>query len=280
MLDQLLHVITPEQVGTDRFRGDNMHPEGFRVYGGQVLAQAASAALATVEDDRILHSQHAYFLRPGNTSEPIDYTVERARDGSSFSSRRVVALQQGKPILVSSMSFQQASQGDDYQPVMPQVVPPEELSSDRQVSLETGTLDEDFMITTGEDLDVRLIGPVDWSEPAPAESRLLQVWVKTSGPVPPGRQLHQALLAYFSDIYLIDACLMIHGRSYRDATMQVASLDHALWFHEDFQADQWLLLSMEAERVAGGRGLARGRFYTREGRLVATTMQEGLMRFR
>ena len=279
MLDQLLQVIVPKPVGPDRFRGDNMHPEAFRVYGGQVLAQAVSVALATVEDDRVLHSQHAYFLRPGKTSEPIDYEVERARDGSSFSSRRVVALQRGKPILVSSMSFQQASQGDDYQPVMPQVVPPEELSNDRQVSLETGTLDEDFMITTGEDLDVRLVGPVDWTKPAPAGSTL-QAWVKTSGPVPPGRPLHQALLAYFSDIYLIDACLMIHGRSYRDATMQVASLDHALWFHEDFQADQWLLLSMEAERVAGGRGLARGRFYTREGRLVATTMQEGLMRFR
>jgi acyl-CoA thioesterase-2 len=279
MLDQLLQVIVPKPVGPDRFCGDNMHPEAFRVYGGQVLAQAVSVALATVEDDRVLHSQHAYFLRPGKTSEPIDYEVERARDGSSFSSRRVVALQRGKPILVSSMSFQQASQGDDYQPVMPQVVPPEELSNDRQVSLETGTLDEDFMITTGEDLDVRLVGPVDWTKPAPAGSTL-QAWVKTSGPVPPGRPLHQALLAYFSDIYLIDACLMIHGRSYRDATMQVASLDHALWFHEDFQADQWLLLSMEAERVAGGRGLARGRFYTREGRLVATTMQEGLMRFR
>jgi acyl-CoA thioesterase-2 len=279
MLEQLLQVIVPKPVGQDRFRGDNMHPEAFRVYGGQVLAQAVSVALATVEEDRVLHSQHAYFLRPGNTSEPIDYEVERARDGSSFSSRRVVALQRGKPILVSSMSFQQASQGDDYQPVMPQVAPPEELFNDRQVSLETGTLDEDFMITTGEDLDVRLVGPVDWTKPAPAGSTL-QAWVKTSGPVPPGRQLHQALLAYFSDIYLIDACLMIHGRSYRDPTMQVASLDHALWFHEDFQADQWLLLSMEAERVAGGRGLARGRFYTREGRLVATTMQEGLMRFR
>jgi acyl-CoA thioesterase-2 len=279
MLEQLLQVIVPKPVGQDRFRGDNMHPEAFRVYGGQVLAQAVSVALATVEEDRVLHSQHAYFLRPGNTSEPIDYEVERARDGSSFSSRRVVALQRGKPILVSSMSFQQASQGDDYQPVMPQVAPPEELFNDRQVSLETGTLDEDFMITTGEDLDVRLVGPVDWTKPAPAGSTL-QAWVKTSGPVPPGRQLHQALLAYFSDIYLIDACLMIHGRSYRDPTMQVASLDHALWFHEDFQADQWLLLSMEAERVAGGRGLARGRFYNRVGRLVATTMQEGLMRFR
>jgi len=147
------------------------------------------------------------------------------------------------------------------------------------VSLETGTLDEDFMITTGGDLDVRLVGPVEWEKPAPPGAQL-RVWVKTNGPLPDERHLHQALLAYFSDMYLIDACLWIHGRSYLDQAMQVASLDHALWFHEDFRADQWLLLTMEAERVCGGRGLARGRFYTREGRLVATTMQEGLMRFR
>ena len=256
-----------------------MHPEAFRVYGGQVLAQAVSAALATVDQDRTIHSQHAYFLRPGNASQPIDYAVERARDGLSFSSRRVVALQRGKPILVSSMSFQQASRGDDYQPEMPEVAPPESLPSDRRVSLDAGTLDEDFMITTGEDLDVRLVGPVAWDKPASPGAKL-HAWVRTNGQVPRERHLHQALLAYFSDIYLIDACLMIHGRSYRDPALQVASLDHALWFHEDFHADQWLLLSMEAERVSGGRGLARGRFYTREGRLVATTMQEGLMRFR
>ena len=279
MLDQLLHVITPQAVGQDKFRGANMHPEAFRVYGGQVLAQAVGAALATVDEDRALHSQHAYFLRPGDTAQPIDFEVERARDGKSFSSRRVVALQQGKVILVSSMSFQVESRGDDYQPDMPQVTPPEELPSDRQVMLAAGNLDENFMITTGEDLDVRLVGPVAWDKPAPTGA-VLNVWVKTNGPVPAGRALQQSLLAYFSDIYLIDACLMIHGRSYRDPDLQVASLDHALWFHADFQADQWLLLTMEAERVGGGRGLARGRFYTREGRLVATTMQEGLMRIR
>lgn len=279
MLEQLLRVISLETTGPDCFRGDNMHPAAFRVYGGQVLAQAVSAALATVGQDRTIHSQHAYFLRPGNASEPIDYAVERARDGNSFSSRRVVALQQGKPILVSSMSFQLASRGDDYQPDMPEVAPPEDLPNDRQVALAAGNLDVDFMITNGEDLDVRLVGPVEWDKPAPQGARL-QAWVRTSGPLPPDRHIHQAMLAYFSDIYLIDACLMIHGRSYRDPDMQVASLDHALWFHEDFHADQWLLLSMEAERVSGGRGLARGRFFTREGRLVATTMQEGLMRFR
>ena len=279
MLEQLLRVISLESTAPDRFRGGNMHPAAFRVYGGQVLAQAVSAALATVEQDRTIHSQHAYFLRPGNASEPIDYAVERARDGNSFSSRRVVALQQGKPILVSSMSFQLASRGDDYQPDMPEVAPPEDLPNDRQVALAAGNLDEDFMITNGEDLDVRLVGPVEWDKPAP-QGAGLQAWVRTSGPLPADRHVHQAMLAYFSDIYLIDACLMIHGRSYRDPDMQVASLDHTLWFHEDFHADQWLLLSMEAERVSGGRGLARGRFFTREGRLVATTMQEGLMRFR
>ena len=280
MLDNLLDIIRLQPAGQDSFKGDNMHPAAFRVYGGQVLAQAVSAAVATVEDaGREIHSQHAYFLRPGNASLEIEYQVERARDGGSFSSRRVVALQQGKPILVSSMSFQEASRGDDYQSAMPPVPPPEELSSDRQRALASGTMEEDFMITTGEDLDVRLCSPVDWGDNNPREP-VLHAWVKTNGAIPDERGLHRALLAYFSDIYLIDACLRAHGRSYLDPGMQVASLDHALWFHQAFRADEWLLLSMEAERVSGGRGLARGRFFTREGQLVATTMQEGLMRFR
>lgn len=279
MLDQLLSVIQPQASAQDCFVGGNMHPQGFRVYGGQVLAQAASAALATVEDDRILHSQHAYFLRPGDVSCDIEYQVERARDGGSFSSRRVVAMQRGKPILVSSLSFQVASRGDDYQTQIPKVPPPEELSNDRQRALASDTLNQDFMITTGEDLDVRLCEPVDWTD-GKGRPPVLHVWVKTNGGVPDGRGLQQALLAYFSDIYLIDVCLMAHGRSYLDPNIQVASLDHALWFHQPFRADEWLLLSMEAECVAGGRGLARGRFYTREGLLVATTMQEGVMRFR
>lgn len=279
MLDQLLEIISPRPVGQDIFSGGNMHPEAFRVYGGQVLAQCVSAAVATVAEDRTIHSQHAYFLRPGDPSEPISFEVERARDGLSFSSRRVVALQRGKPIMVSSMSFQLASRGDDYQVEMPQVPPPEALSSERQLSLEAGNLDESFMITTGEDLDIRVVEPVDWDNPVPREP-VLQAWMKTSGPMPDQAGLHQALLTYLSDAFLIDVCLITHGRHFMGPDLQVASLDHALWFHEDFRADEWLLHTVNAERIGGGRGLARGSFYTRDGRLVATTMQQGVMRFR
>ncbi len=279
MLAQLIQVLSPARVGEDRFTAGNMHPAAFRVYGGQVLAQCVSAAVATVDAGRVLHSQHAYFLRPGDPAKPIALEVERARDGLSFSSRRVVALQGGKPILVSSLSFQQPSRGDDYQPVMPRVPPPESLPNERQLSLEAGNLDESFMITTGEDLDIRVVEPVDWAHPAPREP-VLQAWMKTTGPVPGERGLHQALLAYLSDAFLIDVCLIAHGRHFASDGFQVASLDHALWFHEDFRADAWLLHTVEAERIGGGRGLARGSFYTRDGRLVATTMQQGLMRFR
>lgn len=279
MLDQLLDVISPSPIGQDHFRAGNMHPEAFRVYGGQVLAQCVSAAVATVEKDRVLHSQHAYFLRPGDPAEPISFEVERARDGLSFSSRRVVALQRNKPILVSSMSFQQASEGDEYQPEMPRVPPPEALSSERQLGLQAGNIDESFMITTGEDLDIRVVEPVDWDNPVPREP-VLQAWMKTSGPLPDDAGLHQAVLAYLSDAFLIDVCLITHGRHFMGPDLQVASLDHALWFHEAFRADDWLLHTVDAERVGGGRGLARGSFYTRQGRLVATTMQQGLMRFR
>ncbi len=279
MLDQLLDILSPRPLGDDRFEGGNMHPEAFRVYGGQVLAQCVSAAAETVDEVRELHSQHAYFLRAGKPSEPIRFEVERARDGFSFSSRRVVALQDDKPILVSSLSFQVPSKGDDFQPDMPAVPPPESLPSERQLSLEAGNLDESFMITTGEDLDIRVVEPVDWVNPVPREP-VLQAWMKTTGPVPDRRGLHEALLAYLSDAFLIDVCLIVHGRHFDGVDFQVASLDHALWFHEDFRADDWLLHIVEAERIGGGRGLARGSFYTREGRLVATTMQQGVMRFR
>lgn len=279
MLEQLLRVIAPRALGDDHFTADNMHPEAFRVYGGQVLAQCISAAVTTVEEGRDLHSQHAYFLRAGNPSKPVELEVERARDGFSFSSRRVVAYQDGKPILVSSMSFQAPSVGDDYQPEMPQVPSPESLPSERELSLEAGNLDESFMITTGEDLDIRVVEPVDWNNPVPREP-VLQAWMKTTGPVPATRGVHEALLAYLSDAFLIDVCLIAHGRHFAGKDFQVASLDHALWFHESFRADEWLLHIVEAERIGGGRGLARGSFYTRDGRLVATTMQQGVMRFR
>ncbi|QFU75262.1 acyl-CoA thioesterase II [Halioglobus maricola] len=278
MLQQLLHVLEPESLGDDRYLGQNMHPKGFRIYGGQVLAQAVSAAQQTVADDRAIHSQHAYFLRQGNCSKPVHYEVERARDGGSFSSRRVVALQDEKPILVSSMSFQLPDDSFDYQPEMPaDLIPPEELPSERQRALENDALNEDFMITDGEDLDVRMGVPINWREPQQIPGRLYN-WMKTTGPVSDDPAVHRTLLTYFSDTMLLDAGLIQHGRSYRDRGLQVASLDHAIWYHADCRADEWLLHTADLERNSGGRTLVRGRFYTREGHHVATVMQQGLMR--
>jgi acyl-CoA thioesterase-2 len=282
MFDQLIDVLTPKSHDEDVFEAGNMHPQAQRVYGGQVLAQCISAAVATVAEDRILHSQHAYFLRPGDPAKPIMLEVERARDGFSFSSRRVVALQDGKPILVSSLSFQMASIGDDFQVEAPNVPQPEDLPSERSLGLEADTLYEDFMITTGEDLDVRVVEPIDWRNPVAREPKL-QVWMKTTGRVPgdgqKNRGLHQALLAYMSDAFLIDVCMIAHGHGFADSNLQVASLDHALWYHEDFRADEWLLHTVEAKRIGGGRGLAEGSFYSRDGRLIATTVQQGLIRY-
>ncbi|MFT4824760.1 MAG: acyl-CoA thioesterase-2 [Halioglobus sp.] len=279
-LEQLLDVLTPKVDKGDSeldFTAQNMHPEAFRVYGGQVLAQCISAAAATVVTGREVHSQHAYFLRPGNPKVPIALQVEVVRDGMSFSSRRVVASQNGKTILVSTLSFQDPSEGDDYQSVMPDVPPPEDLLSERELGLQAANLNEEFMITTGPDLDVRVVEPIDWDNPVVREPKL-QVWMKTAGPIPDGPGRHPALLAYLSDAFLIDVCLIAHGRHFIDPHLQVASLDHALWFHDDFRADEWLLHVVEASAVGNGRGLAQGSFYTREGKLVANTVQQGLMR--
>lgn len=281
MLQQLLKILALEPAGEDRFTGLNMHPGGggFRVYGGQVLAQAVSAAQQTVDTDRAIHSQHAYFLREGKCDQPIDYEVERARDGGSFSSRRVVASQAGRPVLVCSMSFQLPSVGFDHQAEIPDVQPPESLQSERERALERGRLSEEFMVITGEDLDVRLVDPVNWREPVRRKG-LLYAWMKTTGRLDDDPVMHRNLLTYFSDTMLLDAGLIEHGRSYWDKELQVASLDHAIWFHEDCRADEWLLHEAEVERNSGGRTLVRGRFYTRQGRHVATIMQQGLMRKR
>jgi acyl-CoA thioesterase-2 len=193
-----------------------------------------------------------------------------------------VASQGGKTILVSSLSFQEASRGDDFQTPAPSAPDPEKLASMRELSLAAGDLNEDFTIIAGGDLDVRMAEPIDWENPVPREPNL-QVWMRAMGTVTgeqaENRGLHQALLAYMSDAFLIDVCMVVHGRSFMNASMQVASLDHALWFHDDFRADEWLLHTVEAKRVSGGRGLAYGNFYTRAGKLVASTMQQGLMRF-
>jgi len=279
MLDQLLQALCPRAVGDDAFLAHNMHPTSPRVYGGQVLAQALRAAAATVGPERAVHSQHAYFLRPGDPAEDIRLEVDRALDGGSLSSRRVVALQRGKPILVSSVSFQREGRGDEFQQPLPPVPMPDNLPSERERALAEGLMDESFMVTTGLELDVRLVNPVDWQNPKPLPPHL-EAWVKTTGPVPEGQALHASLLAYMSDILMIDVCLAATGRSFLLDDCQIASLDHALWFHNPIKADDWLLHTVEAERVSGGRGLARGKFYNAEGVLVASVVQQGLMRLR
>lgn len=279
MLDQLLQVLTPHAMAEDIFIAHNMHPDSRRVYGGQVLAQALRAAAATVSPERFVHSQHAYFLRPGDPTENIRLEVDRALDGGSLSSRRVVALQRGKPILVSSVSFQREGLGDEFQQPLPQVPGPETLTSERERALAEGLLDESFEVATGPELDVRLVNPVDWRNPQPMTPHL-EAWIRTAAPVPEGQALHASLLAYMSDILLIDVCMAATGRSFLSDDCQIASLDHALWFHGPIKADDWLLHTVEAERVSCGRGLARGKFYSADGVLVASVVQQGLMRLR
>ncbi len=277
-LQRLINVLNPDQREPGVFHGDNMHPQAVRVYGGQVLAQCLRAAVATVPDDRVVHSQHAYFLRPGDPREPLRFEVEQVRDGGSFSSRRVVALQKGKPILSTSLSFQRASAGETFQPDMPSVPAPETLITERERELSSGTINEEFMIITGPDLDVRVIEPIDWVNPTEREP-VLQVWMKTTESLGDARGLHQALLAYMSDAFLIDVCLATRGLTFHSTDMQIASLDHVLWFHDDFRADEWLLHEVHNRRMSGGRGLASGTFWRADGTQVASTAQQSLMRF-
>lgn len=275
-LDHLLHSLEPRPQGQGSFIAENTHPQAPRLYGGQVLAQALRAAVATVEEGRQVHSQHAYFLRPGDSRYPVELTVENARDGSSFSSRRVVASQNGKTILVSSLSFHIAEDGDEYQPQLPEVPGPEELIPERERELANGSINPEFMITTGTDLDVRMVRPVDWLNPQPREP-LLQAWMKTTAGVNAGPGVHESLLAYMSDTFLIDVALVTHGRHFLE-DMRCASLDHALWFHAPCRADEWLLFECEGQRIGGARGLSRGRFFRQDGTLVASCMQESLLR--
>lgn len=279
MLDQLLEVLTPTACGDGAFLGLNMHPRAQRVYGGQVLAQALHAAIATVPEDRSVHSQHAYFLRPGDPGEPIRFEVEQALDGGSLSSRRVVARQRDKPILVSSLSFLKHARGETYQTPMPVAPAPGSLPTEREREQASGIFNEDFMIITGTDLDVRVVDPVDWLQPRPREPKLM-AWMKTSAPLPATPSVHQAVLAYMSDAFLIDVCLIANGQSFLQEDLQIASLDHALWIHHPVLADEWLLHAVEAECVSGGKGLARGSFYNTSGVLVASTVQQALMRYR
>jgi acyl-CoA thioesterase-2 len=279
ILADLLHLLELERIEDNIFRGESRDLGGNRVFGGQVLGQALSAASYTA-GAREVHSLHAYFLLPGDVNAPIVYEVDIARDGKSFSTRRVVAIQHGRPIFNMAASFQSPEQGLEHAAPMPQVPPPEGLADVREVAPEILAKVPDKMrrfVTHERPFEVRPVEPVHLISPPPQEPRR-HMWLKAIDELPDNADLHRSLLAYVSDYQLVATATLPHGVHFAEGNVQLASLDHAMWFHRQFRVDEWLLYSMESPSASGGRGLAFGRIFTRDGRLVASTAQEGVVR--
>ena len=280
-LDELLSILDLETLERNLFRGLSPQVGWQRVFGGQVIGQALVAANRTVEGRRA-HSLHAYFLRAGDPAVPIIYEVDRIRDGGSFSTRRVVAIQHGHAIFSMAASFHKEEGGLEHQMAMPDVPPPEDLPSEAELK---------------EQLIDRVPEPVKayWQRERPIEIRPVDisryfsrdkqtpgqlVWIKATGDLGGDLALHQCVLAYASDFTLLDTALIAHGRFVFDPNLMLASLDHAIWFHEPFRADEWLLYAQDSPSSGAARAFCRGTLFTREGRLVASTAQEGLVRER
>jgi acyl-CoA thioesterase-2 len=276
-LDRLISLLDLEQIEQDMFRGRSPQDEGRqRVFGGQVAGQALVAAGRTVPDDRPVHSLHAYFIRPGDTSVPLIYTVERLRDGRSFATRRVTAVQHGKAIFTLSASFHVREPGLEHADTMPDVPDPEDLESEPERLRRLSLWPDEF--ARDNPIDLRPVGPL----PVEAErDRSLitsrnMVWLKADGDLPDDPLLHVCLLTYASDMTLLDTVLLADGVSW--GHVRGASLDHAMWFHRPFRVDRWLLFVQDSPIASGARGLARGEVYTRDGQLVVSVVQEGLLR--
>jgi acyl-CoA thioesterase-2 len=281
-MQELLSTLDLEPLEVNLFRGRSPQVGWQRVFGGQVIAQALVAASRTVETDRYIHSLHAYFVRPGDPAVPILYDVERVRDGAAFTTRRVKAVQHGKSIFFMTASFHFDEPGFDHQFPMPDVPPPEDLILESEVR-------ERFLAKAPKNIRDY------WERPRPIELRPVElthylspekllptqnVWVRATGPVPHERHLQAAVLGYLSDMTLLDTALFAHGTSVFDRTLQVASLDHAMWFHRPFAMDDWLLYTQDSPSATGARGLTRGSLFSRSGALIASVAQEGLIRKR
>lgn len=282
VLEQLVELLKLERIEQNLFRGQSQDLGWGQVFGGQVLGQALSAAAQTVSVDRHVHSLHAYFLRPGDASRPIVYDVDRIRDGSSFTTRRVVAIQGGKPIFNLSASFQLDEEGFEHADAMPEVEGPEGLASEIELwRKHASRIPEPVRARALADrpIELRPVDPVDPFHPETKSPRHA-VWVRATGTLADDPALHRYLLAYSSDFSFVTTALRPHGATWVDPRMQVASIDHVMWFHRPFRMDDWLLHVMESPSACGARGFARGQFFSRDGRLVASTAQEGLMRRR
>lgn len=279
VLDDLITLLRLERIEENIFRGVSRDIGSPQVFGGQVLGQALSAAQNTVEG-RVAHSLHAYFLRRGDMGAPIIYEVDRARDGGSFSNRRVVAIQHGRPILNLAASFQVPQDGLSHQAEMPDVPAPDGLKD--LTHLAAGVLDSipvklRRFLTDQRPFEFRPVEQSDLDDPK-ARPPVKHVWIRAVDAMPDGVALHQNLMAYVSDFELLTTATLPHALPFTRGRIFLASLDHALWFHREFRMDEWLLYSMESPNASGARGFARGQFFTQDGKLVASTTQEGLIR--
>jgi acyl-CoA thioesterase-2 len=279
-MEDLLATLDLEKIEENLYRGTSPQVGWQRVFGGQVVAQALVAAQRTVDADRFVHSLHAYFVRPGDPSVPILYQVERIRDGSSFTTRQVLAIQHGKAIFTLSASFQVEEEGFEHQIVMPEATDPEKLMGEREFK-------EAFLQQAPDPVrrywmrdrpfEVRPTSLLHYITKDKLEPRQ-DVWVRALGEIPADRSLQAAVLAYVSDMTLLDASLYPHGTSIFEPSLQVASLDHAMWFHRPIDFSDWLLYSQDSPSAGGARGMTRGSIYSRNGQLVASVAQEGLIR--
>jgi acyl-CoA thioesterase-2 len=275
-VDALCRLLDLEPIEVNIFRGLSPDEERQRVFGGQVAGQALVAAARTVEPGRSVHSLHAYFLRAGDPGVPILYQVDRIRDGRSFTTRRVVAIQHGKAIFNLQASFQVPETGLDHQSPMPDAPRPEELP-DFQTRMAPYKEQFGTFFDRPRPIDVRYVdwNPPDRREPLPPYQR---VWLRADGDLPDDPVLHTCVLTYASDMTLLDTTLLPHGGAWGAADLFMASLDHAMWFHRPFRADEWLLYSQDTPSASEGRGLGRGQIHTQDGRLAVTVVQEGLIR--
>ena len=279
-LNQIIETLDLEEIELNHYLATSPNEGWQRVYGGQVIAQALVAASRTVDSDRSAHSLHGYFLRAGDTDVPILYKVDRIRDGRSFTTRRVVAVQQGRAIFTMSISFQADEAGLSHQFDMPTVPPPSSLPSDDEIRSEQSKswlaeYQDSFSGLSA--IQIRPIDPIDPLHPEPAEATQ-RCWMRCGERLPDDPRIHQCVLAYLSDWSLLDTSTRPHAVSFMQDNVQVASLDHAMWFHRAFRADEWLLYDQDSPTASGARGFNRGLIYNQAGELVASTTQEGLVR--
>ena len=282
MLGMLLELLDLERLDLNLYRGQNRDIGSGRLFGGQVLAQALVAAGRTVEEGRTAHSLHGYFMLAGDLDIPVVYQVDRIRDGRSFTTRRVLAIQEGREIFTMTCSFHVAEQGIEHAAPMPDVPLPEELP--RELDLVRAMAERipepvREIYTQDRPIDFRTVAPVDPFAPE-VRPAAKHTWFRADGRLPDDAILHQAVLAYASDYGLLGTALLPHGLSFMMRRVQAASLDHAVWFHRPFRVDEWLLYAMDAPAAAGARAFTRGSLFTRDGALVASTAQEGLIRLR